>query len=326
MKNVIDRRKFFKEVLNWSLTLNILKLNTSKSLSGILSFPGDKKSKVIIIRNNKFKNYNKKLFFDMLKSASIDWQKLFNKDDIIGIKVNALAGINLSPHPELIDAIVENLKLVGVQENKIIVWDRTTRELKQAGFKINENNSAVKCFGTDSNLAGYSDEITISGNIGSCFSRIVTDLCTALINVPVLKDHDLAGTSLSMKNYYGAIHNPNKYHDNNCSPYVADICAVDVLKKKTKLVICDATLSQFHGGPGYKPQWTWEYNGIIISADMTALDSVGTDIIEKKRKEEKMLSLKDEKRFPAYLDIAADRDHNIGVCDLNKIEIIEKII
>ena len=39
----------------------------------------------------------------------------------------------------------------------------------------------------------------------------------------VLKDHDLAGVSLAMKNWYGVVHNPNKLHDDDCDPFVADL-------------------------------------------------------------------------------------------------------
>ena len=41
----------------------------------------------------------------------------------------------------------------------------------------------------------------------------------------VVKDHDLAGVSAGLKNWYGVIHNPNKYHDSCCDPYVADVVA-----------------------------------------------------------------------------------------------------
>ncbi len=62
-----------------------------------------------------------------------------------------------------------------------------------------------------------------SGEIGSCFARLVSTTCTALVSFGVVKDHDLAGVSAGLKNLYGVIHNPNKYHDHNCDPYVADV-------------------------------------------------------------------------------------------------------
>ena len=41
---------------------------------------------------------------------------------------------------------------------------------------------------------------------------------TAVINVPQVKDHGICGMTLAMKNFFGAIHNPNKYHIGNGDP------------------------------------------------------------------------------------------------------------
>ena len=42
---------------------------------------------------------------------------------------------------------------------------------------------------------GYGSALETSGPVGSLISRILTDYATVLINVGVLKDHDLAGVS-----------------------------------------------------------------------------------------------------------------------------------
>ena len=91
-------------------------------------------------------------------------------------------------------------------------------------------------------------EIESSGRIGSCFSRIVAEQVDALICVPVLKDHSLAGVSLGMKNYYGAIHNPNKYHDDHCDPFIVDVVSHRFIRSKWRLTVCDATRAQCHAG------------------------------------------------------------------------------
>lgn len=60
----------------------------------------------------------------------------------------------------------------------------------------------IQCFGTDELPGGgYEAEPQLSGSVGTCFSKIISRLCTAIINVPVLKDHDLAGISVAMKNF-----------------------------------------------------------------------------------------------------------------------------
>ena len=71
------------------------------------------------------------------------------------------------------------------------------------------------------------------------------------------------------------------------------------------------------------PQWTWQYNGILIGTDMVAMDTVAWKIIEEKRKEQGLPSLKDAGREPTYINTAADKDHQLGTNDWNKIELVE---
>jgi uncharacterized protein (DUF362 family) len=257
---------------------------------------------------------------NLTSSASPEdaWQKLFNPDDTVGIKVNCLAGRPLSPHPELVNAIIDGLVLAGIKEEKIIIWDRSNMDLERAGFTLRLRGQGVRCFGTDALTDGYEPDIETAGEVGSCFSKIVSRYCTALISVPVLKDHDLAGVTISLKNFYGAIHNPNKYHDSNCNPYVADLNTHPYIKNKLRLVLCDALLAQCHGGPSYKQEWAWQFNGILVSRDPVALDRIGTEIIEAKRKEMNLPSLKESKREPKYIFTAAER--GLGEADINRID------
>ncbi len=46
-------------------------------------------------------------------------------------------------------------------------------------------------------------DVTVVGLVGSRLSRILTRQCTAVVNVPVLKDHSIAGISVSLKNFFG---------------------------------------------------------------------------------------------------------------------------
>ncbi len=293
------------------------------------------KSKVIMAKDKKFFNVNGKvdasLIYKAINSAllkitdseqsSIAWRNLFHENDIVGIKLNCLAGRRFSPHTEIVEAVIKGIKSAGVKENNIIIFERYNSELEDAGFSIRKSNSGFKCFGTD-NLpsGGYDSQPQIAGSVGSCFSQIVSSYCTAIVNIPVLKDHDLAGVSIGMKNFFGIIHNPNKYHDRNCDPYVADLNSHSYIKDKLRLVVCDALRAQYHGGPAFKPQWAWDFQGILVGTDPVALDRVGTQIIERKRKEMNMLSLKDAGREPKYIKTAASL--GLGVDDPSLIDII----
>jgi uncharacterized protein (DUF362 family) len=137
----------------------------------------------------------------------------------------------------------------------------------------------------------------------------------------VLKDHDLAGVTLAMKNFFGAIHNPNKYHDNNCDPYIAELNTHPYIRRKQRLIVCDALVAQYNGGPAYKPQWAWNFSGLLIGTDTVALDYVGANIIEQKRKEIRMPSLKQAGREPKYIQTAASL--GLGTSDPSQIDVIE---
>ena len=244
------------------------------------------------------------------------WGSLFGKKDVVGIKVNCLAGRGLSSHPELVEAIVDGLASAGVSRENVIVWDRAEHELVSAGFSP-MTVAGARVLGADSRGVGYERDIEFSGEVGSCFNRILSRMCTAVINVPVLKDHDLSGVSLGMKNFYGAIHNPNKYHDNNCDPYIADLNRHPFIAKKLRLVVCDGLKGQYHGGPAARPQWAWPAATLLVGTDPVAVDRIGLELIERKRKEAGMDSLKDVGREPKHIRTASDR--GLGVGDMGKI-------
>jgi hypothetical protein len=126
-----------------------------------------------------------------------------------------------------------------------------------------------------------------------------------------------------LKNLFGAIHNPNKYHLDIGDPYVADVFMLPPIREKVALTICDATLAQYEGGPSYMPQWSWPYNGLLVGFDPVALDYTGWQIIEAKRKEMGVPSLRELGREPTYIATAADPNHRLGNSEPSRIEIVE---
>ncbi len=256
------------------------------------------------------------------KSAAEVWRSLFSPGDVVAVKLNCLAGKGLSPHPELVDKIVQGLKSAGIPDNHILLFDRLDQDLKRAGFKIRKRPPGVLCAGNDS--FGYSPDLLVFRSIGSLVSRVLTDYATAIVNVPVLKDHGIVGFSGGLKNFFGVIHNPNKYHLNVGDPYVPDLCAHPLIKNKLRLTIFDAINAQYEGGPPYIPQFAWHFNGLLVATDPVAADFVGWQIVEEKRHEMGLPSLKQVHRDPRYILTAADSDHRLGVADPSRIQVIRK--
>lgn len=249
------------------------------------------------------------------------WTAIVRPGQRVGIKVNSLGGRGLSSNVQLVEAICERLQQAGVRAHEIIIWDRDTDELRRAGFHIRTGGNQVQCFGTD--RIGFEEALTSFGSVGSQLSKILTRLCDVLINVPVLKDHDGAGVTIALKNMYGVIHNPNKYHPNGCNPYVADVNMLPDIRSRLRLHICDATTACYEGGPGFKPEFMWRANMLLASRDPVALDTIGRQMIERKRAEKGLKTLAAEGRAPRYIETAADSEHRLGHHDLRRVEVVE---
>jgi uncharacterized protein (DUF362 family) len=249
---------------------------------------------------------------------------LFRPDDRVGIKVNTIGGKSLSTRPDVALPFAGWLSRNGLQAKNLFIWDRTTRELRDAGYGTSADRSGIKVFGTDADGVGYGTGLVSHLNVGSLFSKIQTEFATASVSLALLKDHGLAGVTAGMKNYFGAIHNPNKYHDFHCNPFVAEVFDAPPVKGKHKVSIIDALVVQYHKGPSYHARWAVQYGGLIFSLDPVAADSVGWSIIERLRADEGLPTLKEEGREPAYL--ATAEKMGLGRAGLGSIETVEEIV
>lgn len=252
------------------------------------------------------------------------WSRYVLPTDMVGIKVNCLGGRDMCTRPALAQATVNSLRALPLPPNQALVWDRSSRELDHCGFSLNKKRGeAYLCFGTDEPGFGYEKELTVSGSVGSLFSTLLTRRCTAMINMPVLKDHGLCGLTASLKNIFGALHNPNKYHEDRCNPFVADAYSVPFVRKKHRLVICDALLVQYKGGPSFHPQWAEPLGSILLAEDPVALDSVCAGILDRLRARNGLPPIEEDGGVPAYLKTAADAEHRLGRYRTEEIDLRE---
>lgn len=321
----MTRRQFGKQLFSPILTAAAL------GFPGIITPPASR-SRVVMVRSSELLRTNHQIIKEKARhyldqaltkltgyaSATTAWKSIVSPQEKVGIKLSCLPGLPLSSSYGLVMAIVDALLTAGVSEKNIIVWERTSRELHQAGFPAHP--TLYQCLGTDQlNGDGYSNQIEMAGSVGTRFSQIMEQV-DALINVPVLKDHDLCGVSISMKNFYGAIFNPNKYHRNHCDPFIAELNTHPIIKDKLRLIICDATRIQVNNGPAFFPGYAWEYGGLLVGRDPVALDYLGWQLIEERRQQLSLKTLKDVQRFPAYIFTAGKL--KLGCADPHHIDII----
>jgi uncharacterized protein (DUF362 family) len=330
----MNRRSFIKESTLYGSALFLGCRNKDDGKSHIPLQKTGGKSRVVITKDETIREKNGKILSDktlknldkvILKLTNSEdilsaWKKIFKPEERISIKVNCLAGKGMSTSRELVDAVIYRLQEMGVRNENIIVWERLNADFERADYPVITDKNKVRFLGND--LLGFTSDFYFFGEVGSLLSRVITDFSDAIINIPVLKDHGIVGASIGMKNMFGAIHNPNKYHLNTGDPYVADVSAIPVIKDKMRLIICDALNVQYEGGPPYQPQHAMECNTLLAGFDPVAVDLTGWKMIEEKRKEKNLPSLKEAGREPVYIYTAADENHKLGNAKEEMIDII----
>lgn len=134
-----------------------------------------------------------------LNDAAEAWRALFRPGERVAIKVNAFHNSLIWTHPPLVMAITDALQEVGIAEDQIVIFDCSTSELEEAGYPVNQDGAGVRCYGTDDDYVGEWDVVSDIVRRNTQLSRILMD-CDALINVPILKSHRMAGlTAFSEK-------------------------------------------------------------------------------------------------------------------------------
>jgi uncharacterized protein (DUF362 family) len=325
MKN---RRDFLKEAAAGAVLIG------TKSKLGLAATPLAK-SKVVVARDPALHDasgqLNEKRVQALLDRAIAAytghdkpveaWKRIVPVGKVIGLKVNGLGGKGISTHAALVLAICERLQQAGVKPGEIIVWDRGVRDLQACGLTVNTDPSRVRVYGND--VAGYEDEPVAFGTISVKLAKILTRECAMVINLPILKDHEMAGVTFSMKNMYGVVQRPFELHANGCNPAVADLNCIAAVREKVRFTIGDAMSSVYDGGPGFRPERLWQPNALIVGEDRVALDHIAWQMIERKRAEVGMGTLEAVGRPPRYIVTAADKAHSLGTNDPQRIHLLE---
>lgn len=268
-------------------------------------------------------------------SAKEAWRDIVLPDDVVGIKINPLAGPELSTHAIIVDKIVEGLYGAGVLRKQIVIWDRFEAHLLNAGYPIKQDESDVRTFASDTDGIGYDDEVYYESEKDSItrrenestrsrYSRIVTEQVDVIINVPVLKHHAMAGVSGCLKNLaFGSVDNTRRFHGKPiyCNPAIGEILEHKVLKDKLTLNIVDGLLASFDRGPTYHAESTWQYGSLFISADPVILDVLVLQTVNQKREE---MSLDSVSKFANHINTASSLGLGINTldqADLRQVEV-----
>jgi hypothetical protein len=245
----------------------------------ILQFHPQAKSRVVVVRHAGVWS-GEELLGDALErmlNASITqltgihdavaaWQVLFDPGEVIGLKTNAISTFDVT-HPPLVLALAERLKAAGIPPESIIIFDRRSDELQAAGYPMNKDGSGVRCYGSDGAYSGPEHQVA-KGRVR--FSEVLLK-CDAIINIPAVRMHSMAGITCAMKNHFGCIDRPASLHyPARCDPAIPELNALPEIRERSRLIVADGLRNV-----------PFVENTLVVGVDPVACDSVGLKELTK---------------------------------------------
>jgi hypothetical protein len=190
--------------------------------------------------------------------------------------------------------------------------DGGSRQVDIAGYDDNQPR--------DPHVTGYDPDAFVS--MGFCHpahdtrddrrfrshvSMIVSRMVNKFITIPCLKDHRSAGVTLALKNLsHGLNNNVARTHldgiyrfspsgrrmivsgPNQCNTFIPTAAGQEAIRQKATLHVLDGLIGVYEGGPGcWNRTWaTWPNRSLFFATDPVAMDHVGWDVIDRKRRRE----------------------------------------
>jgi uncharacterized protein (DUF362 family) len=243
---------------------------------------------------------------DALEEA---WRALFpDPTEVVGVKVNVAAGRGgPSTSPEMVRALARGLGLAGIPEENILVFERSREELVSAGFAMNPDGPGVRVIGSDSlfRTTRFAPQaFTVAGQPVRCAQMV--RLCSAVINCSVAKHHGDSGYSGALKNWYGVIEQPSRFHrDIHSASLIPEVAGLEPIRTRVRITVIEALRSQCERGPRSAREWHFTPRAVMVGTDQVALDAIGARLVEQERRRRGLPTLAEEGRGPSYISLAA---------------------
>ncbi len=235
-------------------------------------------------------------------------QRFIEKGDKVVVKPNI--GFDLGPHyavttnPDLVAAVVMACRAAGAAE--VLVSDGPVKQLDAAFDKSGIRPAALKAGAkvvtpieshyVNSTLPGWGDWQVLDPYMRA--DKIIT--------VPVVKHHSLAGTTIGMKGWFGAIGGLRFMLHKRIDEAVAGLAEM----MKPTLTVVDASRILMRNGPsGGNIDDVKEENALAISTDPVAVDAWGSTLVRAKRQD------------LGWLDLGEQR--GLGVADYKSLDPVE---
>jgi hypothetical protein len=223
------------------------------------------------------------------------------------------------------DAIYKN-ELLGT-----LIWGdsefvRRDDDLEAAASEVVKN----KAFGgTPASGSGLDGNDLLSGSSipqtsnKSHFARLVSSICTKIINVPVLSDNAYIGINGCLGSLaLGSVDNDRRFEGDPTfgDPAICEILNNDLIRRKVVIHIMDALIAQYAGGPRFDPQFTKSIGAIYVSRDPVAIDSLVLKRLEQWRAADRQGRIDPIGKTASHVHSAAS--YNLGTDDPSRIQLV----
>jgi hypothetical protein len=231
------------------------------------------------------------------------WREWVGDDDVILLKFNQSGADAIRTSEVMCRAVVSSLGRADIAPDRIML-------LEAPGHLAGE-------LGTRSLPAGWADKEHDFGS-GRDRLRAALEEATAIINVPFLKTHNLAGMTGCLKNLsHGLVKHPGHYHDGGCSPYIGDIVGCEAIRSKLRLNIVDALRVMVDQGPQASEEFVDPAQLLLVGKDPVAVDMCGLFWLNRLRRDRGLAPVGGRHQQVAYLRAA--EASGVGSANLDRI-------
>jgi uncharacterized protein (DUF362 family) len=223
---------------------------------------------------------------------------------------------------EVADAIIEGVRTVGVPDENIMIFDQFGGNMRGARYLWQENPHKLRVLNHDA--LGYEKDWTRAEGARGKLSKALT-WSTAIINVPVIKDHDLggAGITCAIKNMvFGCVERPHLMHG-EIATALPHFYAREEIRGRVRLTIVDGSFCLYDGGPKHNPRAHVTHDCVYATTDPLAMDVIALEVVEGLRAKNNLRTLAAVRRPATYFKLAGELGLGIGVRDKIYLETID---
>jgi hypothetical protein len=241
--------------------------------------------------------YDRKVYLDLEDGTLAKYRELMKRDFT-----------RTANHRELFNSMTWLWMLIAQGNEKAQKYSDEIRRL----YTAFDDREGIKRIAEE--VADDFNDVSIEEESRSYFSSIVTKEVNKLVNLAVLKHNEDSGVTLCTKNIaLGVTTNKVRFHLDFCERSISEIMSHPCIREKLVLNVGEAAKISTVGASGQRLAFD---ERIFFSFDPVAMDSVGLELLEEKRKEQGLGSIADEATH-----VGACARKGVGTDDRKRIDL-----